>query len=118
MGDEFVDHQLAAQVVVHQVWELAAALDAAECAALPHTSGDQLECYSRQYIILFFSFFFFFSHQKERLTSSGNLLASSSNTDNDTLTPPLVAGLQGGTHHAHVASAVESVVTATVSHVD
>lgn len=115
MGDELVDHQLAAQIVVHQVWELAAALDAAERAALPHTSGDQLECYNRQYIILFF---FFFSHQKERLTSSGNLLTSSSNTDNDTLTPTLVAGLQGGTHHAHVASAVEGVVTATVSHVD
>ena len=45
VGDELVDHQLAAEVVVHQAWQLAAALDAAECAALPHTSGDQLECY-------------------------------------------------------------------------
>ena len=52
------------------------------------------------------------------LTSSGNLLAGSSNANDDTLAPPLVAGLQGSAHHAHVAGAVEGVVAATVGHVD
>lgn len=53
-----------------------------------------------------------------KLTSSGDLLASSSNTDDDALTPALVAGLEGGTHDTNVASAVEGVVTATISHVN
>ena len=45
MGDELVDLELALEIVVDQVGQLAAALDAAEGAALPHTAGDELECY-------------------------------------------------------------------------
>lgn len=52
------------------------------------------------------------------LTSSGDLLASSSNTNDDALTPALVAGLEGSTHDTNVASAVEGVVTATISHLN
>ena len=55
---------------------------------------------------------------REEPTSSGNLLASGGNTNDDTLTPTLVAGLQGSTHHTHVAGAVEGVVTATIGHLD
>ncbi len=44
VGDELVDLQLAGHVVVDQVGQLSAALDAAESAALPHAAGDELEC--------------------------------------------------------------------------
>lgn len=43
--DELVDFQLARHVVVDQVRELRAALDAAERAPFPHAAGDELECW-------------------------------------------------------------------------
>lgn len=44
VGDELVDLERAVHVVVDEVGELSAALDAAEGAALPHAAGDELEC--------------------------------------------------------------------------
>ena len=44
MSDEFVDLELALQVVVNEIWELGAAFDTAKSAAFPYTTGDQLEC--------------------------------------------------------------------------
>jgi len=44
--DELVDLELALQVVVDEVGQLSATLDTAEGAALPYTTGDELECYS------------------------------------------------------------------------
>lgn len=113
MRDELVHLQLAAEVVVHQAGELGAALDATEGAALPYTAGDELECC----MVLVGGLRIGKGH-REGLTSRRNLLASSSNTDDDTLTPPLVAGLEGGAHHADVARAVEGVVAAAVGHLD
>jgi hypothetical protein len=52
------------------------------------------------------------------LTSGGDLLSSSSNTDNDALTPALVASLESRSHDVNVTSAVEGVVTATISHLN
>lgn len=51
-------------------------------------------------------------------TSSGDLLARSGDTNNDALTPALVAGLEGGAHDADVASTVKGVVATSVSHLD
>lgn len=45
-------------------------------------------------------------------------MASGSNTDYDTLTPTLVASLEGSTHDTDVASAVEGVVAAAISHLN
>lgn len=45
-------------------------------------------------------------------------MASSGNTDNDGLTPTLVAGLEGSAHDTNIASAVKGVVTTTVGHLD
>lgn len=45
MRDELVHLELALQVVVDQIGQLGAALDAAEGAALPHAAGDELERY-------------------------------------------------------------------------
>lgn len=53
-----------------------------------------------------------------KLTSCGNLLSSGGNTDDDTLTPTLVASLESGSHDVHVTSAVEGVVAATISHLN
>ncbi|KAL2288320.1 hypothetical protein FJTKL_04365 [Diaporthe vaccinii] len=43
VGDELVDLQVAVKVVLDETRELAAALDTAKGATLPHTAGDQLE---------------------------------------------------------------------------
>lgn len=45
VGDELVDLQLAAHVVVDEAAHLTATLDTAESAALPHAAGDELECW-------------------------------------------------------------------------
>ena len=42
--DELVDLEAALEVVLDQVGQLAAALDAAEGAALPDAARDELEC--------------------------------------------------------------------------
>lgn len=44
--DEFVHLELAGQIIINEVWELGTAFDATEGAALPHTTGNQLECYT------------------------------------------------------------------------
>lgn len=48
------------------------------------------------------------------LTTGGNLLTSSSDTDDDALSPSLVASLESSTHDADVTSAVEREVAAAV----
>ena len=45
-------------------------------------------------------------------------MARSSNTNDDALSPSLVASLQGSAHNANVTSAVEGVVTSTIRHLD
>lgn len=44
VGDKLVNLELAGHVVVDEVGELRAALDTTESAALPHATGDKLEC--------------------------------------------------------------------------
>lgn len=94
VGDELVDLELTIEVVIYQARELRATLDTAEGAASPYTTRHELEW------------------------SCGDLLSGSSNTNDDALTPALVAGFQSGTHDAHITGAVESVVAATVGHFD
>lgn len=54
----------------------------------------------------------------EVLTSCGNLLAGSGDTNDDALTPTLVASLEGCPHDTDITSAVKSVVAATVREFD
>lgn len=51
-------------------------------------------------------------------TASGNLLASSSDTNDNGLSPALVAGLERSAHDVDVTCAVECVVAAAVGHLD
>jgi len=53
-----------------------------------------------------------------KLTSRRDFLSSSSNTNNNRLSPTLVASLQGSAHDTNVTCAVESVVQTTVSDLD
>lgn len=46
VGDELINLELAVHVVVDQAAHLAAALDTTEGTALPHASGNELECCS------------------------------------------------------------------------
>ena len=94
MRDELVDLEVALHVVCDQAGELCAALDTAECAALPHATGDELEW------------------------AGGDFLAGRGDADDDGLAPALVAGLESGAHDVDVARAVEGVVTAAVCHFD
>lgn len=55
---------------------------------------------------------------KGLLTASGNLLAGGSDTDDDGLSPALVACLERSAHDVDIACAVECVVAAAVSHLD
>lgn len=48
VGDELVHLELAVQVVVHETGQLGATLDTTKGTALPHTTGDQLECYKKR----------------------------------------------------------------------
>lgn len=48
VGDELVHLELAVEVVIHQTGQLGATLDTTESTALPHTAGNQLECYARK----------------------------------------------------------------------
>lgn len=50
MGDEFIDLELAAGVVVNKGRELATALDSTEGTALPNAAGDELECYKAMFV--------------------------------------------------------------------
>jgi hypothetical protein len=92
--NEFIDLQVAVHIIVHQPRQLRAALDTAKRAALPHTSGNELE------------------------RARSNLLPSGRNTDDDALAPALVARLERRAHHVDVAGTVERVVAAAVGHLD
>ena len=69
-------------------------LDTTKSTALPHTTGNELERTSR------------------------NLLTSSRNTNNDALTPSLVARLKRSTHNINVTRAIKRVVAATIRHLN
>lgn len=56
--------------------------------------------------------------QFAELTSCANLLSCGGNTDDDTLTPTLVASLKSASHNVNVTSAVECVIATTVGHLD
>jgi len=94
VGDELIDLELASHVVVNEVGKLGTALDTTEGTSLPDATSDELE------------------------RSSGNFLSSSGNTNDDTLTPTLVASLESRSHNVDITSAVEGVVTTTISHFD
>jgi hypothetical protein len=55
---------------------------------------------------------------REELTSGCDLLPRGCDTNDDTLAPAFVAGLERGTHDVDVARAIESVVAATIRHID
>jgi hypothetical protein len=94
VGDEFVNLEVTLLVVGNEVVQLRTALDTTESASSPHSASNKLEW------------------------SCGNLLASGGNTDDDGLTPTLVAGLEGSAHDTNIASAVKGVVATTVGHLD
>ena len=52
------------------------------------------------------------------LTSSADLLASGCDSDDNTLSPALVAGFECCPHHTDIARAVEGVVAASIRHLN
>lgn len=111
VGDELVDLEITLLVVGDKVVQLRAALDTTECTSSPHSAGNKLE--SCRKLVSSNS-----NAIRSKLTSSRDFLTSSSNTDDNALTPTLVASLEGSTHDTNVASAVEGVVTTTISHLN
>src|SRR5690606_15247924 len=74
--------------------QFGATLDAAEGAAAPDATGDQLE------------------------RTGADLLPRAGDADDHRLAPALVRTLQRGAHQLHVAHAFEAVVHATIGHLD
>lgn len=112
VSDELVDLELAIEVVLDEVGKLSAALDTAESATLPYTAGDELEC-CLQIVNICISL-----DGSDELTPCRDLLAGSSDTNDDALTPTLVAGLESTPHDVDVTSAVEGVIAATIRHLN
>lgn len=48
MGDEFVDLQVAVEVVLNKAWKLSATLHTTKGTSLPHTASDELESYLKR----------------------------------------------------------------------
>ncbi|KAH3686697.1 hypothetical protein WICPIJ_002341 [Wickerhamomyces pijperi] len=94
VGDELFNLQDPVQGVFNKAWQLGSTLDTTEGRPLPDSTGDQLE------------------------RSGGNFLTSGSDTDDDGLTPTLMAGFQGLSHDGDVTGTVESEVQPTVGHLD
>lgn len=46
----FVHFKFASHIVVDEVWKLGATFNTSKSTTLPHTSGDQLECFLCQYL--------------------------------------------------------------------
>lgn len=94
VSDELVDLEATLQVVGYETGQLAATLDTAESASLPYTTSDKLE------------------------GTSGDLLTSSGNTNDDGLSPALVAGLESSAHNVDITRAVKGVVATAVGHLN
>ena len=88
MRDEVVDLELSAHVTVDQLGNVRPALPAAERRALPHPSRDKLE------------------------GPSADLVPRRGDADDAASSPAPVSDLEGGSHDAHDAGAVERVVDA------
>lgn len=85
-----VHHQLAVEVVLHQLRHSLATLPPTEGGALPNASRHQLE------------------------GSGGDLLPGGGHADDHRHTPALVAGFERRPHGVHVANALEGVVESSV----
>ena len=92
VSNELVDLEVALEVVGHKAGQLRAALDTTKSTALPYTASDELEW------------------------AGGNLLAGGGDTDDDGLSPSLVAGLESSAHDVDVACAVKGVVATAIGH--
>lgn len=94
VSNELVDLEVTLEVVGDKAGQLAAALDTTESATLPYTASDELE------------------------GTGGDFLTSGGDTNDDGLSPTLVAGLESGTHDVDVTCAVKGVVAATICHLN
>lgn len=92
--NKLIDLELALLVLLDEPTHLGATLDTAKRGALPDATGHQLE------------------------RTSADLLTGASDTDDNGLSPALVAGFEGRAHDVHVTGAVKGVVETTVGHVD
>ena len=94
VGDEGIQGNLALLRFLHIARQLAAPFHAAEGAAAPHPSGDQLE------------------------RAGADLGAGRRHADDGRLAPALVAALQRRTHQLHVADALKGIIDAAIGHLD
>jgi len=92
-GDELINLESAIEVALDKAGHLSAALDTSKGRSLPDTSGHKLE------------------------RSRGDLLAGRSDSDDDTLSPSLVTGLQSSSHGVDVSNGLKGVIKTTISQV-
>jgi hypothetical protein len=90
VGDKFINLESASEVILNKGREFTSSLDTTKGRSSPYTASDELEW------------------------SGLNLLSCGGDTDDDTLTPTLMAGFESSSHDANVTSTIEGIVTTTV----
>ncbi|TIB38936.1 hypothetical protein E3P86_01356 [Wallemia ichthyophaga] len=91
---ERIHVEFVIEVVHNNPRQLALAFNTTEDATFPHSTGDELEGISG----------YFVGHWRK--------------TDDDALAPPLMAGFEGGSHHADVSNTYDSVVETASSDIN
>jgi hypothetical protein len=92
VGDVMINRQIALQIALHQYGDLGTTLEASKCRSLPHSSRNQLEGTSR------------------------NFMTRRGDTDDARYAPSPVAALQGGPHYLDVAGTVKRVIDSPIGH--
>src|SRR5690606_2909120 len=94
VGDKGIEADIAAHGLLDHAGQLAAAFDATKRRAAPDAAGNQLE------------------------RARADFLAGAGGADNDAFAPALVAALECGAPHVHIADALHTGVDAAVGHGD
>src|SRR5690606_11139174 len=92
VGDKGVEADVAAHRLLDHAGQLATAFYTTKRRAAPDAAGDQLE------------------------RARADFLAGAGDADNDAFAPALVAALEGGAHHVHIADALKTEIDAAVGH--
>src|SRR5690606_1631743 len=92
VGDKGIEADIAAHGLLDHAGQLAAAFDATKRRAAPDAAGNQLE------------------------RARADFLAGAGDADNDAFAPALVAALECGAHHVHIADAFKTEIDTAVGH--
>ena len=94
VGDQFIQFDLTAHILIDHPGQLGSAFHPAKGCAAPDPAGDQLK------------------------GSSADFLAGTGNADNNGLAPAFMTALEGAAHQIDVAHTLKAVVNAAIGHIN